>query len=399
MQKQRIFALAAGLLAAGGGLHAQFNFDVDGRQVQVHSFLEQGFGYSNDNNFLTMNTSQGSFAMTDAGVNVSTNITDRFRAGAQVYVSNVGQLGAWHPELDWAYADYRFKDWFGIRGGKVKTALGLYNDTQDMSFLYTWALLPQSIYPTDLRDVTIAHTGADIYGHFGIGRAGSLAYTAYAGYSADSKNSGYYFNTADEGIPINRQTRNMIGTDVRWTTPVEGLTVGSSFMHQRLEADGTIDGTGGVPFRIDTRPAQRIYAEYADYTHGRLHVSTEYRRHYFEIYFADPIPGSSGPDNLSDQGFFISAAWRLTKRVELGAYNSRYYVDSPSEPGAQFNHIYDQAVTARIDLTKFWNVKIEEHFMNGTGDLYSAHGFYLRSNPNGLAPNTDLLVIRTGLAF
>ena len=83
----------------------------------------------------------------------------------------------------------------------------------------------------------------------------------------------------------------------------------------------------------------------------------------------------------------------------MGTYHSRYYVDSPQERGDQFNHIYDQTVTARIDLTKFWNVKIEEHFMDGTGDLYSAHGFYLRSNPNGLAPKTDLLLIRTGFAL
>jgi hypothetical protein len=24
-------------------------------------------------------------------------------------------------------ADYKFKNWFGVRGGKVKTTLGLYN--------------------------------------------------------------------------------------------------------------------------------------------------------------------------------------------------------------------------------------------------------------------------------
>src|SRR5271166_183658 len=115
--KERIISLATGLFMVAGGLHAQFNFDVDGKQVQVHSFLEQGFGYSNDNNFLTMKTSQGSFAMTDAGVNFSVNLTDHFRVGAQVYDSNVGQLGHWRPELDWAVADYRFKEWFGIRAG------------------------------------------------------------------------------------------------------------------------------------------------------------------------------------------------------------------------------------------------------------------------------------------
>ena len=51
---------------------------------QVHSFASQGFAYSNDNNYLTMDTSKGSFAMTDGGVNISTQVTDKFRVGAQV---------------------------------------------------------------------------------------------------------------------------------------------------------------------------------------------------------------------------------------------------------------------------------------------------------------------------
>ena len=398
MHKERIIALAAGLFAASG-LHAQFNFAVDGHQVQVHSFFEQGFGYSNDNNFLTMKTSQGSLAMTDGGANVGVTLSDHFRVGAQVYFSNVGQLGNWRPQLDWAVADYRFKEWLGVRAGKVKTSLGLYNDTQDMNFLYTWALLPQSIYPTDLRDVTIAHTGGDLYGHFGIGKGGSLAYTAYAGFSADSKYSGYYFNTQDNGIPISRQTRNMIGADVRWTTPVEGLMLGSSWMRQRMATDGTITAAYGVPFRVDTRPPALILAEYADYTRGRLHLAAEYRRHSEEIYFQSAIPGSAGFVNLGEKGFFVSAAWRLTKKLEVGTYHSRYFVDQAEDPGPASTHIRDQVFTARVDLTRFWNVKIEGHFMDGTGDLYSAHGFYLRSNPTGLAPKTDLLVIRTGFAF
>src|SRR5438105_13073743 len=54
-----------------------------------------------------------------------------------LFRSNVGNLGNWQPTVDWAFADYRFKDWFGIRTGKVKTVLGLFNDTQDMEFLHT----------------------------------------------------------------------------------------------------------------------------------------------------------------------------------------------------------------------------------------------------------------------
>ena len=53
----------------------------------------------------------------------------------------IGSLDDFKPQLDWAYGDYKFASWFGARAGKVKTAMGLYNDTQDMEFLHTWALL------------------------------------------------------------------------------------------------------------------------------------------------------------------------------------------------------------------------------------------------------------------
>src|ERR1700689_2318133 len=130
--KVKYLALTIAFCAAPAALYGQIGFNVGSVLVQVHGFAQQGFMDSNQNNYLTMNTSQGSFAMTDAGVNMSAQITDKFRVGAQVYDRNIGVLGDYHPSLDWAYGDYKFKDWFGIRAGKVKTVLGLYNDTQDM---------------------------------------------------------------------------------------------------------------------------------------------------------------------------------------------------------------------------------------------------------------------------
>jgi len=90
-------------------------------------------------------------------------------------------------------ADYRFKDWFGMRGGKVKTTLGLYNDTQDMEFLHTWALVPQAVYPLDQRGETIAHLGGDIYGEIPIRRLGSLNYTVYGGKRPNDPQGGFVY--------------------------------------------------------------------------------------------------------------------------------------------------------------------------------------------------------------
>jgi len=51
--------LAIAILSAPGLMYGQFEFSVDGRDVQVHSFLSQGFAISSHNNYLTMNTSNG----------------------------------------------------------------------------------------------------------------------------------------------------------------------------------------------------------------------------------------------------------------------------------------------------------------------------------------------------
>ncbi len=60
------------------------------------------------------------------------------------------------------------------------------------------------------------------------------------------------------------------------------------------------------------------------------------------------------------------------------------------------DHIFDQAITARIDINRYWHVKVEGHFMDRYADIYSAHGFYLGSNPQGLQPKTNMLIVRTG---
>jgi hypothetical protein len=43
------------------------------------------------------------------------------------------------------------------------------------------------------------------------------------------------------------------------------------------------------------------------------------------------------------------------------------------------NHVFDKVVTARVDLTNFWSVKVEAHFMDGYGGNRSPNGFILPS--------------------
>src|SRR5258708_33447741 len=272
-----------GFCASQSALHAQ-EFKLFDRKAQIHGFASQGFVYTNDNNWLTMHSSQGSGAFTDFGANASMQVTDKLRIGAQVYDRNLGNLGEWHPSVDWAFADYRFKTWLGVRGGKVKTTLGLYNDTQDLDFLHTFALLPQSVYPTDIRDATIAHLGGDIYGTISLRhQLGDLSYTAYAGHRSDSIYSGYPYLLSQYGDNFKSFGGLQYGADLRWTTPVKGLLVGAS----RLDQDTTGKGTASDPFNptrglvpyYESSKADWTNQFYCQYARGKLRIDSEHRRY------------------------------------------------------------------------------------------------------------------------
>ena len=390
--------LTAVLWAAPVALHAQFDFKVDGRDVQIHSFATQGFMYSNDNNFLTMDTSHGSFAFTDFGANASTKLIDNFRVGAQVYFHNIGAMGNFRPTLDWALGDYRFKSWFGIRGGRVKTTLGLFNDVQDMDSLHTFALLPESIYPVDWRTATIAHDGGDLYGNIGVKHLGSFSYVGWAGMRPQDPTQGYILaskGTSTSSINYTYLGALQEGGDLRWTTPF-GAVFGTSYRDQDLNGRGTMVVSHG-PYH-QTTTADELAQYYGQYEIKGFQIDVEYRRNIRDSnLFRTPTPTKSIVDTRAG---YVQGTYRISKRLEVGAFRSLYVVDDRKSWTPPANHQFDTAVSGRVNLTKFWYMKVEGHFIDGDPTLPSAaRGFYSFDNTSGVKPTTRLLVIRTGISF
>jgi len=409
---RQVFIRAAVVTTALGALSApvaaQPAFTLAGREVQIHGSLQQGAVKSDGNNYLTMSSNEGSASMTDGAVNVSSQITKKLRVGAQFYFRNIGQLGEFHPQLDWAYADFKANDHVGVRGGKVKTALGLYNDTQDMEFLYTWALLPQAVYPLDLRSVTISHVGADVYGGFDLKRGGTINYTVYGGKIPDDSNGGYLYGVQDNGNDfLTSLDQTVFGGDVRWSG--HGLTAGYSLLRSTAKVDVRTTQIFPFPFnvRADVKPWTRR-ALYAEYQGAKLRLAAEYRtENRFQGYTAiQPLPPpldamfaqAGAPLDFSAAGWFVSGSYRLNDHLELGSYFDRYVPDTKQNAVGPKNLMEETVVTARIDLTSWWNLKVEGHFVGGFGDTTYPHGFYRRVNQT-FTNSTDMLVIRTGFNF
>jgi hypothetical protein len=375
------------------------DFKIDGHEIQIHGFASQGFVHTDDNNWLTMESADvGSGEFTDFGVNASTQLTDKFRIGAQLYDQNLGALGKWHPELDWAYAQYKLKPWFGVRGGRVKTVLGLYTDTQDLDFLHPWALLPQGIYPIDLRDTTIAHDGGDLFGDIPLGtKFGTLSYTAYGGQHSLSSHSGFAYLFKSDGITFGSVGGPQYGGDLRWQTPLKGLIAGASRQNQDYTSIYIVDlPSGPLPIRAHDN-SDFTNQFYGEYSWKKLLLDAEFRRAWED----------NGTRNVSEfqnnvHAWYVGGAYRVTKRVELASYYLHYWIGFPLadvEP-AGTGHMNDKVVTGRVDINRFFSLKIESHFMAGfglPGDF--PDGFYLANNPQGLKPNTEALVIKSGFHF
>ena len=405
---------AIGLFFFCSAVSQAHEFQLFNRTVQVHGFAGQGFAFSNDNNYLTMKTSKGSFAMTDFGMNASTQITDKFRVGAQIFDRNLGELGNWQPEVDWAMADYRFTSWFGIRGGKVKSVLGLYNDTEDMEFLHTWALMPQSIYPMDVRGDTIAHVGGDVYGKIRIRKLGSLDYTVWGGKRLNDSEGGFLYGFSTSSRVTNpdgsfkyvtSSTKNItnyggpvFGADLRWNTPLKGLLAGFTYVYQDFTTKGVYTKPTTIPYLLSSLK-NPLYAFYTEYTYNNLKVACEYRREVKITVFNAPT-GALVPGNENARSGYISAAYRFSKWLEVGAYHSRFIANWSANHDDPMNHIYDQVVTARFDFNKSLDFKVEGHFIDGAM-INSAldRGFYAAPNPAGLKPNMNMLVMRLGYQF
>src|SRR5262249_43681160 len=145
----------------------------------------------------------------------------------------------------------------------------------------------------------------------------------------------------------------------------------------------------------------------AQYTRRRLRLDFERIRDLSRSVVSGAHGRGSGDIVIpyDSRGWYSAVAYRVWSHLELGTYHSRFYPNADQDgPVEAYNvpaarHLYDQAITARLDVKTYWDVKVEGHFMDGYGDPGSSRGFYPQDTPQGLKPNTKLLVIRLGFSY
>jgi len=371
---------------------------------EVHGFASEGGFISTSNDYLG-ESSRGSLELFEAGINVTTQIDDRLRFGLQLFARQVGDLGSARPRVDWAFADYRWRPWLGLRAGIVKMPFGLYNEFLDIDSAHLPILMPQSVYQTRNRDILLSLTGFLVYGAYPLGAAGELDYQAWLG----------TWRITDDELPVSGasldevDTKYVTGAQLFWLPPVEGLRVGGTVLRTSIDFYMTLGpeliqqfvDAGVVPpdydgkLRLSTRPVTLGIGS-AEYTYEDWLFAAEYSR-WLTRTVAEPmiIPTS----RADAERFYGMVNRRLSERLAVGAYYSVYHRDADDRRGRspRYAERYqawqrDLAATVQLDATYNWIWKLEAHFIDGTADLSS------RDNPD---PDRywGLFLVKTTVSF
>lgn len=358
----------------------------DFKNVRLHGYATQGLLYTTHNDWATTASSDGTPAFTEAVANLTAQPLPRLRIGAQARYFLLGDYGN-KVTLDWAQADYKVSELFGIRGGKVKAPTGLFNEIQDIDPAFLWILLPQSVYPLPSRNANLALYGGSVYGNIPMGEAlGKLEYHGFGGQRVVGGDDGYLQAPRDGGLTVpNGVSGPTFGASLRWNLPVTGLLVGAS------EAAGGVGGEFDLgPIRGSaSSPQQRQTYYFGKYDHGRILVAGEFSRLQFLSLIA--FPGYPTRHLADTHAFYAMTSYRATGKLSTGLYYSSSIDKEVLASAARYQK--DWTLAARYDFNPFLYAKLEQHFIDGTELNYSA-----LDNPN-LQPNTRMTLLKLGVSF
>jgi hypothetical protein len=350
--------------------------------ILIHGFVSAGAFVSTANDYLG-SSSRASLELFEAGLNVSTEITDRLRAGVQLFARDVGALRDASPRIDWAFLDYRWRRWLGLRAGMIKMPFGLYNEYVDIDAARLPILLPESVYPIRNRDVLLSHKGFSIYGNVSIAAGGELEYQAWLGTLSIPRNALDLTNaTLDQVI-----TKYVTGAQVFWRPPPDGLRIGATYLRASIDFQITLAPAsvaelimaGLVPSTFDGRivVAQRpdtLIVGSAEYTRGDWLIAAEYSRWLKRQ--RTSLPALLPTFEEDAEKLYAMITRRISPSFETGAYYSIHHVDAGdrggddprfAEPFYAFQR--DLSATLRYDVNDHWLWKLEAHFMEGAASL------------------------------
>jgi len=365
---------------------------------QYHGFISQNFVLTSENNFYG-DSQDGSFDFTEAGFNVSVRPLSRLGLAAQVLYRRAGELEDEEVRLDYGVLDVTALDTSearaGVRFGRVKNPLGLYNETRDVPFTRPSIFLPQSIYFDRTRNFALSVDGGQLFGEY------------------DSA-IGQFYLKANIGVPTVDKT-------------LEGLMLGGRNRPGELSGKLSYVGQfgysyGGGLIRL-AFTAAAVHAGYetgrsdpfsegdfwfqpyifsAQYNGERLSLTGEYAVRNTRLkYFGPLLPNMA----FTGESYYLQGAYRLTDEIEAMVRYDVLYQNVNDRYGEKFERLSGKPSFSRFakdwtvglgwNITPSWTVRAEYHRVHGAGWLAVTEN----PDPGKLERDWDLFALQLSFRF
>lgn len=404
--------------------------------VKIHGFTHMTHIKSNHNSPYINNMENGSDAFSETFLNFSSRVNRKLKVGLQLIAREFGDIGNSEVALDWAFGDYKFNRQLGLRVGKVKREFGFYNAGRDVDMLRTSILMPQSVYPEDMRDAFLSYYGAAAYGSYA-----GLDYTVFTGAPSLDKDenvhksvdrimylvSAKYAQGYSTGIGdianfrgVNSTLENIDmevspkpGYAFSYNTPVDGLKIGFSNSITDFKYSGEVNidvleaGTAdysdveGLKKYKGSYKFERAHITSLEYVKDAITFSAEYvSRRQVRTYGLPNVTGMTGSAS-EQEGFYGSFAYRFNDLLELGTYYDVMYPEIEDRTGTKMQASgYDKhqawrkdlCLMARFDIDSNFLIKVENHSIDGTAE-------WLGTLPGGSKRFWNIFAVRASYNF
>jgi len=390
--------------------------DLFGDRLHINGFASQAFLRSSGNDYLVEDSTDGSFQLTEFGLAVNAKINDKLRLGGQLLARDFGLEGNYGARLDWAFGEYRPHEVVGLRIGKIKLPIGLYNEERDLDILRPMAFLPQGVYDELMREFIIAGVGATAFGNVSLGDRGDVDYIAFVGRIDVSDETTFvrlqkpYLSgaaMATFGAPVTDydfHSDTIVAARIVYNTPLSGLRVGVSYadLSGRFElgAFGTpysdvLAGTGIPGTSTGGFPGTWVVS--SEYLSERLDLRAELKR-----FRTEASTFGVATEGGETEAWYVMGTFRIptVEQLSLTAVYDHFvrYTDREHDPEAgQHNHKKDVGIGLRWDVRPGIALKAEYHDVKGAASVFDTWSELNREK--GLADDWSYFIAKTSFAF
>ena len=403
---------------------------IDAGPIAIHGSISATASYSGTYNYLGDTRDRLDLNLVDVVLNGTHRFENGLRVGAQIYAFTIDDYNS--LTLDWASLDYSFTPALGVRVGRNKMQFGLYNDSQDLDAIRTFASMPWPAYPKPYRAVTASMDGLTLYGALDMGKGGSLDYQLFGGaketIDGDSPFIGGINNLAR--YDSCEFKRGVYGGSLFWNTPFDGLRIGYSYLENPKNVlDGVVNemefmrgsylalarqvdgafGTGTwdnsglfAGTSIHSHAKARLHAFSAEYTHDKWLLAAEYkRRDETDGVITVPAIGVLGLPTTNTfayhyEQYYGMVTYQATDQIGCGVYYAYENTARGSSSSDPLTTSKDWAAAISYAPNEYWIFKVEGHLVDGRSLVYSAGD---DNRTSGTDRTWTYLVLKTTFSF